>query len=173
MNKKINPCRTARKKSLCFFIISIFLFFSTTASYAVENDVYIHQKSFTVKMESKTVKDVIHYIENNSEFIFMYTQKLLKVLDKKVSIDVEDQNISTIMELLASETGIKYEIKDRQIILSEVTEAKQQQKKGININGTVWDEQGNPLPGVNVIVKSTNTGATTDINGNYFLTVPR
>lgn len=172
MNKKINPCRTARKKSLCFFIISIFLFFSTTASYAVENDVYIHQKSFTVKMESKTVKDVIHYIENNSEFIFMYTQKLLKVLDKKVSIDVEDQNISTIMELLASETGIKYEIKDRQIILSEVTEAKQQQKKGININGTVWDEQGNPLPGVNVIVKSTNTGATTDINGNYFLTVP-
>lgn len=172
MNKKINPCRTVREKSLCFFIISIFLFFSTSTLRAVESDVYIQQKSFTVKMESKTVKDVIHYIENNSEFIFMYTQKFLKVLDNKVTIDVEDQNISAIMELLASKTGIKYEIKDRQIILSEVAETKQQQIKGININGTVWDEQGNPLPGVNVILKSTNTGTTTDINGNYFLTVP-
>lgn len=172
MNKKINPCRTVREKSLCFFIISIFLFFSTSTLHAVESDVYIQQKSFTVKMESKTVKDVIHYIENNSEFIFMYTQKFLKVLDNKVTIDVEDQNISAIMELLASKTGIKYEIKDRQIILSEVAETKQQQIKGININGTVWDEQGNPLPGVNVILKSTNTGTTTDINGNYFLTVP-
>ena len=123
-------------------------------------------------MENKTVKDVIHYVESNSEFIFMYTQKLLKVLDKKVSIDVKDKNISSIMELLALETGIRYEIKDRQIILSEAAEAQQQQKKGININGTVWDEQGNPLPGVNVIVKSTNSGTTTDINGNYFLSVP-
>ena len=172
MNKKINPCRIARRNPLCFFIISIFLFFSTTSLYAVESDVYIQQKSFTVKMENKTVKDVIHYVESNSEFIFMYTQKLLKVLDKKVSIDVKDKNISSIMELLALETGIRYEIKDRQIILSEAAEAQQQQKKGININGTVWDEQGNPLPGVNVIVKSTNSGTTTDINGNYFLSVP-
>lgn len=172
MNKKINPCRIARRKPLCFFIISIFLFFSTTSLYAVESDVYIQQKSFTVKMENKTVKDVIHYVESNSEFIFMYTQKLLKVLDKKVSIDVKDKNISSIMELLALETGIRYEIKDRQIILSEAAETQQQQKKGVNINGTVWDEQGNPLPGVNVIVKSTNSGTTTDINGNYFLSVP-
>lgn len=171
MNKKINPCIIVGRKPFYFFIISIFLSFSTTALSAAGSDVYTQKKSFTVKMENKTVKDVINYIENNSEFIFMYTKDLLNSLDNKVSINVDNKNISTIMNLLASETGIKYEIKDRQIILSEATE-KQQQKKGININGTVWDEQGNPLPGVNVVVKSSNTGATTDINGNYFLTVP-
>lgn len=172
MNKKINPCINVRRKAFYFFIISIFLSFSTTALSAAESDVYTQKKSFTVKMENKTVKDVINYIENNSEFIFMYTKDLLKSLDNKVSIDVADKNISAIMNLLASEIGIKYEINDRQIILSKATVQELQQQKGININGTVWDEQGNPLPGVNVVVKSTNTGATTDINGNYFLTVP-
>ena len=156
----------------CFLLISIFLSFSTFELHALENDEYVQKKNFTVKVENKTVKDVMNYIEANSEFIFMYTKNLLDVLDKKVSISVEEQNISAIMELLTKEAGIHYEIKGRQVILSTTTATTQQQKKGITVNGTVWDEQGNPLPGVNVIIKTTNTGTTTDINGNYFLTVP-
>lgn len=33
-------------------------------------------------------------------------------------------------------------------------------------------ENGNPLPGVNVLVKNTTTGTVTDINGNYSINVP-
>ncbi|HEY1025082.1 MAG TPA: SusC/RagA family TonB-linked outer membrane protein [Sphingobacteriaceae bacterium] len=33
-------------------------------------------------------------------------------------------------------------------------------------------EDGSPLPGVSVMVKGTNTGTTTDVNGNYRITVP-
>lgn len=35
------------------------------------------------------------------------------------------------------------------------------------ITGTVVDEQGMPLPGVNVIVQGTTTGTQTDFDGNY------
>jgi TonB family protein len=35
--------------------------------------------------------------------------------------------------------------------------------------GKVVDDDGNGIPGVNVIVKGTNTGTVTDINGNYQL----
>lgn len=35
------------------------------------------------------------------------------------------------------------------------------------VSGTVSDEDGQPLPGVTVIVKGTATGTTTDINGGY------
>ena len=38
------------------------------------------------------------------------------------------------------------------------------------VKGQVKDENGENLPGVNVIVKGTTTGATTDANGNYSLT---
>ncbi len=48
------------------------------------------------------------------------------------------------------------------------TESMEQQL----INGTVTDEQGLPLPGVNVVLKGTSTGTQTDFDGNYSLNVP-
>ncbi|MBR3541948.1 MAG: carboxypeptidase-like regulatory domain-containing protein, partial [Bacteroidales bacterium] len=35
------------------------------------------------------------------------------------------------------------------------------------VTGTVLDELGEPLPGVNVVVKGTTNGATTDLDGNF------
>lgn len=39
------------------------------------------------------------------------------------------------------------------------------------VNGTVYDEGGQTLPGVNVIIKGTTTGVTTDVNGFYTIEV--
>src|SRR6056297_2768200 len=43
----------------------------------------------------------------------------------------------------------------------------------MQISGTVTDENGEPLPGVSVVVKNNTTiGTATDIDGKYSLTVP-
>lgn len=42
----------------------------------------------------------------------------------------------------------------------------------IPISGLVKDENGGPLPGVNIIVKGTTIGTTTDAGGKYSLSVP-
>ncbi|WP_425392623.1 SusC/RagA family TonB-linked outer membrane protein [Ekhidna sp.] len=39
------------------------------------------------------------------------------------------------------------------------------------VSGTVTDDEGVSLPGVNVVIKGTTTGVTTDIDGNYRLQV--
>ena len=44
----------------------------------------------------------------------------------------------------------------------QITFAQQQ-----TVTGTVTDESGIPLPGVNIIVKGTSTGVQTDFDGNY------
>ena len=41
-----------------------------------------------------------------------------------------------------------------------------------NISGTVTDENGDGLPGVNVLAKNTTIGTVTDIEGNYRLSIP-
>ncbi len=41
------------------------------------------------------------------------------------------------------------------------------------ISGRITDDTGEGLPGVNVILKGTTTGTTSDIDGNYKLTVPQ
>ena len=40
------------------------------------------------------------------------------------------------------------------------------------VTGQVSDEEGNPLPGVNVLEKGTTNGTITDIEGNYRIVVP-
>lgn len=42
----------------------------------------------------------------------------------------------------------------------------------INVSGTVSDESGDPMPGVNVVIKGTNTGQVTDLDGRYTISVP-
>jgi TonB-linked SusC/RagA family outer membrane protein len=42
----------------------------------------------------------------------------------------------------------------------------------ITVTGVVNDEQNQPVPGVNVLVKSTTTGTTTDVDGKFSLEVP-
>ncbi|MEQ9403067.1 MAG: TonB-dependent receptor [Cyclobacteriaceae bacterium] len=39
------------------------------------------------------------------------------------------------------------------------------------VTGTITDEDGEGLPGVNVVIKNTTTGTTTDIDGNFRLNV--
>lgn len=40
------------------------------------------------------------------------------------------------------------------------------------VSGKVTDDSGEPVPGANVILKGTTTGTTTDLDGNYRLSVP-
>lgn len=46
-----------------------------------------------------------------------------------------------------------------------------QQQQTITVSGTVVDQTGNPIPGVNVYVAGTTTGTITDIMGKYSLSV--
>ena len=39
------------------------------------------------------------------------------------------------------------------------------------VNGTVVDPDGVPLPGVNVVIKGTNSGTSTDFDGNFTIDV--
>ena len=40
------------------------------------------------------------------------------------------------------------------------------------ISGTLTDESGMPLPGVNILVKGTTQGTTSDIDGRYSIQAP-
>ena len=41
----------------------------------------------------------------------------------------------------------------------------------ITVTGVVNDENGNPMPGVNVVIEGTNIGAITDVDGKFSINV--
>ena len=168
--KSIKSKRFNYLKSICLSGCLLCIAAEATAN-LTEN--YSAQVYLTVKMNNKTVRDVFSYIEKNSEFIFIYQGTKID-LDRKVSIDLNDQPVQTILHEIFAGTNDTYSIKGRQIIVkksqtkenAEVLSTNQQKK---TVTGLLTDTDGNPVIGATVTIKGTTHGVTTDMDGKYIL----
>jgi TonB-dependent starch-binding outer membrane protein SusC len=133
---------------------------------------YSQNTLLNLDMKGTTIQNVLNTIESQSEFFFLYSSKMIDV-SQKVDIEITNKKIDEILDILFAGTNIKYIIKDRQILLvdkNEVVPAYMQQQ--ISISGTVTDAAtGQPMPGVNIVVKGSTVGAITDMNGKFTLNV--
>lgn len=59
---------------------------------------------------------------------------------------------------------------ESKLSLFDPTSEHQQQQ--IRITGKIVEENGDPMPGVNVVVQGTSVGTVTDIDGNFSISVP-
>lgn len=131
---------------------------------------YSQQTKLSLKMDNARIIEILDKIEDNSEFYFLFNQKLVDV-ERRVDIDFEKKAITEILDELFEETDVDYLVKDRQIVLTtEKVESKpvEQQKK--SVTGKVTDEKGESLPGVTVLVKGTTNGTVTNMDGEFSIT---
>ncbi|MDR1155715.1 MAG: TonB-dependent receptor [Bacteroidales bacterium] len=76
----------------------------------------------------------------------------------------------TALNRASSKTGLAYEMRSRDITVLPAQLAGKEQ--GIVITGTVTDESGEAIPGVNVLVQGTTVGVITGYDGKYSIAVP-
>ncbi|MDR0700362.1 MAG: TonB-dependent receptor [Tannerella sp.] len=142
------------------------------------NVTYSQSAYLSVDLNNKTVREVFDVIEKNSEYVFFYYDGAVDV-NRKVSIRMKNKTVDKILDQLFEATGNTYVIDDRQIFIStkeetsvvETPEATIVQQPSKTITGTVKDETGEPLFGVNIRVKGTETGTATNIDGEFTLMV--
>ncbi|MBN2635479.1 MAG: secretin and TonB N-terminal domain-containing protein, partial [Prolixibacteraceae bacterium] len=144
--------------------LSIFLLLlGLSQAWAVSS--YSQQTRLTLKMNNAKVIDVLDEIEDNSEFYFLFNQKMVNV-ERKVDIDVKEKTVDKVLNNLFSGTDVNYLIKDRQIVLTTFQGgAFSEQSK--TISGKVTDPGMFPLPGVTVFLKGTSQGTVTNADGDY------
>lgn len=171
MKKKTIPCQKDRKITPFFLLISFFLLLVGNSPSLYASGTYAQQKVFTIHAKDKSVKDILDHIESNSDFVVLYSKNLLPVLQKKVSISVDNQNVEAILKVLSKEAGLTYVIDDRQITLYKQKVESTQQAKVVKVTGQILDETEQGVPGANIIVKGTTTGTTTDVDGNFTIMV--
>ena len=128
---------------------------------------YSQQTRISIKLSNVRLTDVLNEVEDKSEFYFLYNQDLVDV-NRIVSLNVENQKVDDILNQLFYQSDVKYVIKDRQIILTNLNGNVQSEQQK-TISGKVTDSSGAPLPGVTVVVKGTTQGIITDADGNYSL----
>ena len=140
---------------------------------AVASETYSQSTKVTLDLKNVQIKEVLEEIEEASDFFFVYNNKLIDV-EKNVDVQVHDKKIKTVLDDVFRGEGVEFVIMDKQIILSPgsmVTNVIQTEK--VEINGKVVDSSGEGIPGTSVVVKGTSIGTTTDIDGNYTITVSK
>ncbi len=143
------------------------------------NSTYAQKTKISMDKEHVMLKEIIDEIEANTEFKFLFTTKTVN-LNQKVTLKVSKASITSIIESLFDKSKISYEIDDRMILLKSkeidnvsitIDPTKIIEEPQMTVTGTVTDEAGLPMLGVNISVKGTNIGTVTDFDGNYSINI--
>jgi iron complex outermembrane receptor protein len=125
----------------------------------------------TIKMNDVSLIEVFDEIKSQTGYKFMYKSSDVNE-QQKISITKLNSEIKVVLDELFTKTNLTYVLKGKQVLVSKKKEINTKtQKKKKTISGIILDEFGDPLPGVNIVVKGTTIGTMTGINGEYELAV--
>ncbi|WP_138993702.1 SusC/RagA family TonB-linked outer membrane protein [Larkinella sp. C7] len=140
-------------------------------------------RRLTLHADNQDIKRVLADIEKATDVQFVYSSQ---VIEKRQKISIQANN-STLEEVLVKyfkPLPVNYELVGRKVVLSASTapvyetglvdlieKAATLAPKRM-VSGKVTDETGAGLPGVNVLIKGTQKGTTTNASGAFQLDVP-
>jgi len=163
------PARGNLKKLCRIMRYTILILIVTAMTVSAES--YSQTKKMSVNLHNSTIEEVMHFVEENSEFVFLYRNEDVD-LQKEVDVNLIDASIEQILNKIFEGTDLTFDVYERQIVIQKGEEkiiVLPQQKA---ITGRVTDHLGSPVPGVTVLVKNTTVGTVTDADGNFQLTIP-
>ena len=133
----------------------------------------IHAQVITKSFRGVPLKTVLEEVEKQTGYSFLFESKEVDV-DKPVTASFKNATIQTVLDKVL-DGSLRYTINDKLVTISQrprqgATVAKD---GSVTLSGTVISSSDNqPIVGANVYVEGTTLGVTTDIDGNYSLTVP-
>src|SRR5687767_3266776 len=129
--------------------------------------------SITVKRVKLT--RVLQEIEGKTDFVFAYTETI-KTLDQAFDLTYEQNtSLRKILTDLSKQGRLQFKRINNTISVIRVEPEAPEEPSVVDIitvTGKVVDENNAGLPGVNVVLKGTSIGTSTDANGEYSLGIP-
>ncbi|MBD5197258.1 MAG: SusC/RagA family TonB-linked outer membrane protein [Bacteroidales bacterium] len=125
-------------------------------------------RNVTVGIENGKLKTLFESIEKQSDYVFSYRDDLIK--NKHVTINLKDAPVQKVLDKALAGTNLSYKIvSDKSIIITEATATAKKDEAKTSVSGTVVDQNGEPIIGGTVLVKGTQQGTSTGLEGNYTL----
>ncbi|WP_439183865.1 SusC/RagA family TonB-linked outer membrane protein [Carboxylicivirga taeanensis] len=152
-----------RVMKLTLLLIS-FGFISISAS------TYSQEGKYSMFLKDAKVETVLSELQKCTDKVLFYS---LKDIDNQLTIDIDikDASLEETLESCLRGTGLGYKLKHDAIVLYKIDDAGsgRLQPQRIIITGSVTNEAGEPIPGVNIYTKDGSSGTITDTEGNFEL----
>lgn len=173
---KINPllthflCPIFIKKVYRIMRISFFIMFMCMFQLLAVNteaqNAFIELKSNRISIE-----ELFKEIENQTDYLVIYSTSGVRS-NFDLSLSKKKAKVSEYLEEALREHNLKYEFVNNYIILSDL-DGKVSQQNRKKIYGIVYDQNGDPVIGANIVEKGTSNGTVTDIDGKFILEIDK
>lgn len=137
----------------------------------------------SIQAQNEDVEITIKRIEKLANVQFLFSREIIQS-KRKINYQAKNEQLSRVLEQILAPLNLRYEVVGQQIVIKREGpsttsldnktsgDIPSDQAQDVQITGRVTDEKGEGLPGVNIQIKSTQRGTTTDERGNYRIAVP-
>ena len=160
-------CRNLIKLMIKMKLVCLVIILSLSS---LQAKVWSQQERLNLKFNDVNIVQVFEILQKKTNLKFVFNHE--NVEQYRVDANIQGKTLEEILDIVFSDKPLKYEITQEHVIISNAPVIQNQVREMIKITGTVVDENGQALPGVTIMVKSTSIGAATDVDGKFTLQIP-
>lgn len=170
------------KKRLCFRvylprgqkmwkIMKIFILFMCYFTFTLSAKSVAQQEKINLDLRDVSVDMLFSEIQRQTNLHFIFNNEQMASMDK-LTVQAKNEAVTSVLDRVFRGTGFTYTFRDKIIMVRYVgVPAEQQQEKQMEIKGVVKDQNGEPLPGVTVLIVGTHLGSATNEKGEFQLKI--
>ena len=155
------PCEKKKilgKMRITLLFVLLFGFYAEASSQKV-----------TLKVKDMNLYTVLSQLKNQTGVRMLYDADYTKQI-KCNDATFQEEDITIALEKLLKNTPLTFNVVNGVFVINKTSENDEKQVK---LSGIVKDNEGNPLPGVTIIIKGTTTGVSTDTLGKFVLNIKK
>ena len=136
-------------------------------------ELYAQHYNVTLSLRNATVKEAVDAVTRQTGIAFSY-ESLVGVMPLgNVEIRVDGGAVDAVLGPLFADKGIAWQVVDGVVILTRQNSPPQSDSgRRLTVRGRITAGAGESIVGATVMVKGTQTGVSSDVEGNYEIVVP-
>lgn len=140
--------------------------------FPVSGKVYSQQERINITVNNVSLEQLIREIKSKTTVDFLYN---IQELEKNgpVSVKMKQATVEEILQNALKGKELSYALVNGVVVLRPKQYVAVPQDPEELIRGKVKDADGNPLPGVTVMLKGTTIGVVTNAKGEYAMVKPQ
>jgi TonB-linked SusC/RagA family outer membrane protein len=132
-----------------------------------------YTQTITLSVKNAPLEKVFKEIRKQTNYSFIYTKEELEA-SYPVTVQVKRATMEQVLKLCMQNQPLTYMVVENHVVIKKrkadiVAPNKENGPPPIDVKGLVMNEKGEPVEGVTVILKGTNTGTSTNSNGEFSL----
>lgn len=151
----------------CFLVFSLCLIINTNIP--AQNQRQNSQEKISLEAQNLSLSEILKKIEDISDYKINFNYD--DINPYKASVKIKNKSVKEALDIvLYNIVGQPFEYN---ISGTFITIKKKSNAAFFDAKGHVSDDQGEPLPGVNIKIKGTFVGSNSDIDGNFSVPIPK